>query len=58
MTTTRFPATDLPCFSERTFYMAELCAERERVWPCLEELAAVETKDLVESSKEELFFWD
>jgi len=38
--------------------MAELCAERERVWPCLEELAAVETKDLVESSKEELFFWD
>ena len=38
--------------------MAELGAEGERVWPRLEEVAAVETEALVEGGEEEVFLWD
>jgi hypothetical protein len=48
----------VPCFAQRTFYMAELGAERERMRSCFEELASVETAVLVECCEEEVFFWD
>jgi hypothetical protein len=51
-------ASRVPCFAQRTFHMAELGAERERMRSCLEELASVETEVLVESGEEEILFWD
>jgi hypothetical protein len=48
----------VPCFAQRTFNMAELGAERDGMRSCLEGFASVKTEVLVESSKEEVFFWD
>jgi hypothetical protein len=50
--------TRVPCFAQRTFYVAELGAERDRMRSCFEGLTSVETEFLVECGKEEIFFWD